>query len=92
MGTSTQYGLTYYEKIKSAIDFWLSLAPGVSFTIWLKILQPPYHNNNNKNKLYLHDHTSAYSIEKAISRNKITSQGNFVALVIIRHKHQSKLK
>ena len=29
-------------------------------------------NNNNK-KLYLHDHSSAYSIEKAILRIKITS-------------------
>ena len=29
--------------------------------------------NNNNNKLYLHDHSSAYSIAKAIVRIKITS-------------------
>ena len=32
-----------------------------------------WKGNNNKNELYLHDHTSTYSIAKAILRIKITS-------------------
>ena len=32
--------------------------------------EPAERNNNNNNELYLHDHTSTYSIAKAIFRNK----------------------
>ena len=51
-----------------------------------------WKGKNNKNELYLHDHTGTYSIAKAILRIQITSYGNYVTLVIICHEHQSKLK
>ena len=47
---------------------------------------------NNNNKIYLHDHTSTYSVAKAILRARITSKGNYVTLIIICHEDQSKLK
>ena len=47
----------------------------------------------NNNEVYLHDHTSTYSIAKAMFIGiKITTQGNYVTLMIICHEHQNKLK
>ena len=47
----------------------------------------------NNNEVYLHDHTSTYSIAKAMFIEiKITTQGNYVTLIIICHEHQNKLK
>ena len=50
--------------------------------------------NNNNNELYLHDHTNTYSIAKTMSGLgiKITTQSNYVTLIIICHEHQNKLK
>ena len=45
------------------------------------------HWYGNNNELYLHN-TSTYSIAKAMSE----TQGNYVTLIIICHKHQNKLK
>ena len=47
----------------------------------------------NNNEFYLHDHTSTYSIGKVMFIGiKITTQGNYVTLIIICHEHQNKLK
>ena len=47
----------------------------------------------NNNELYLHDHAGTYSIAKAMFIEiKITTQGNYVTLIIICHEHQNKLK
>ena len=50
-----------------------------------------YFNNNN-NEFYLHDHRNTYSIAKPMFRNQNYTQGNYVALIIICHEHQNKLK
>ena len=47
---------------------------------------------NNNNELYLDDHTSTYSVAKAILGIKMTTQGNYVTLIIMCHEHQNKLK
>ena len=53
-----------------------------------------YQCVSNNNELYLHDNTNTYNIAKTMSGLgiKITTQGNYVTLIIICHEHQNKLK
>ena len=61
---------------------------------WCEFLADSYNNN----ELYLHDHnytntcTNTYSVAKSYLGIKITTQGNYVTLIIICHEHRKKLE
>ena len=50
-------------------------------------------SNNNKNELYLHDHTSTYSIAKAIFRNQnyIIAQSRYFENNLSRTSKQAEI-